>query len=63
MDLGAKRAIRKMNAEKAKTASARCAECGRVVKPKDSSLNHPHGRLSAQQHATHLAGVKTSFMS
>jgi len=47
----------------AKTASARCAECGRVVKLKESSLNHTHGRSIAQQQAMQTAGVKTSFMS
>jgi hypothetical protein len=53
----------KLVPRKAKAASAGSAESGREVKPNESSLNHPHGRSIAQQHATHTAGVKTSFMS
>jgi hypothetical protein len=59
-----KRKMRDLNIPRnAKAASAGCAECGRVVKPNESSLNHPHGRSSAQQHAAQTAGVKTNFMS
>jgi hypothetical protein len=31
--------------------------------PEELSLNHTHGRSSAQQHAAQTAGVKTNFMS
>jgi hypothetical protein len=33
-----------------------------VMKLNESSLNYTHDRLSAQQHATDTAGVKTNFM-